>query len=334
MTETRPNSQFSIEQATDTSQILTEAGIAADSNPFIAGSPVSKDYGGFYGRNSLVAEMREKLIANGIVVLEGSHRTGRTSLLRFVTETLTHEGVVQAGLYLDLGHTHPDQLLSDVKDRIARRTKDDPHTTSPKAVIALNQLGSYDPKQHEQLLDVVDHLRSDGHMILLSVIGDLHSRSPSELPPVTKERIVRMAGNSVIINRLFTDEEMWEVLTQRREPLFTEPMIRFLIREAGGNPYLANALAQDSLDLLTIDKVEPIGFIDELRDTVRDHGVLDHFAPTVDIVLSAGFDPVTWQWHGEGKIPDVEVYRNMLPAKTSVVFQDWLKEHLQSLDHS
>jgi hypothetical protein len=45
--------------------------------------------------------------------------------------------------------------------------------------------------------------------------------------------------------------------------------------------------------------------------------------------MDAGFDPLTWEWKGTGNMPDVNVYRNMIPKGSSSVFRDWLVTYLQ-----
>jgi hypothetical protein len=89
------------------------------------------------------------------------------------------------------------------------------------------------------------------------------------------------------------------------------------------------ALAQHSFDLLNIDETQPRELPSALRRELAQSAVIENFGPVVDTIMDAGFDPLTWEWKGTGNMPDVNVYRNMIPKGSSSVFRDWLVTYLQ-----
>lgn len=53
-----------------------------------------------------------------------------------------------------------------------------------------------------------------------------------------------------------------------------------------------------------------------------------YLSAPVEMVMGAGFDPLTWEWKGEGEAPDPTVYKNMLPRSDSDIFKSWLTQYL------
>lgn len=111
------------------------------------------------------------------------------------------------------------------------------------------------------------------------------------------------------------------------ESLFTDPLIKYLIVQAGGHPLLAQALAESSFKLLKSGDIKPEKIADKLKSSAK-KGVLENFGAVVDTVIDAGFNPLTWEWNGQGKKPNVEVYVNMLPRFTSTIFREWLTDYV------
>lgn len=319
-----------IEQATDIRQLLTPDGVKARFAPFITGRVVDERNGEFFGKKVVVDEMLERLRDTGMVVVEGAHRSGKSSLLRTVGDRLTQDRVVQTSVHYDLQSNYnrtPEEVVEDIQAYIAYHSPGI-KTKGASAIISLDEIEAYDKKNQIELLESVDTLRAQGYKVALAVIGDLHGDSPEELPRATKDKLLSMVGESIVVNRLLDESEMRELLSHGNKPIFTEILTRYLITEAGGHPYLGNALADRVFALLKFNEIEPGKLTEELRTEIRNMRVLDNFGVVVDKIAAAGFDPLTWEWRGEGQQPNVEVYRNMLPRFTSNIFRNWLSDYL------
>lgn len=313
-----------IEQATEVGQLLTKP----DTNfadKFVVGGVARMEEGRLPGKESMVAEVRRLLDEHGVVVIEGGYRSGKSSVLRAVGDGLERDSVVGGVVDTEIfaGKNDPQEVKTMFGEALS-------YCDGKKVAIMVDELEYLDEDEQMALLEEINRARAEGHKVVISVIGDLRSSSSAELSRSVKERILEMAGDSVVINRLLIDDEMRDLLTPDGENLFTEPMLGYLIREAGGSPFLGNALALASGELLTIGGVEPSSLKEELRRSDTVSGSLSNFAKAVDTVVAVGFDPLTWEWHGEGEPPDVEVYRNMLPRGTSTIFRNWLGGYLKS----
>jgi hypothetical protein len=73
------NSNLSIEQPMQLNQLLTARGMTERFHPFRTGIPVSGEH--FFGKQEEIRDITSKLLSNGIVVLEGGYRGGKTSLM-------------------------------------------------------------------------------------------------------------------------------------------------------------------------------------------------------------------------------------------------------------
>jgi len=312
-----------IEQATKVNDLLTHRGIDAPYSPFIVGPPVM-DKKTFFGKRREVEEVMQNLKHNDIAVIEGGNKSGKSSLLTAVAESMREKRMVKSAVLYDLhGDNLPaDQILKFIRSDLPRRGK---------SVIAFDEIETYaekNPTELSNLLDKVEELRIEGHKIIFAVNGDLRGDSRKELPRIIKDRLLKMSGNVTTINKLLDESEMRELLAQGGEPFFTEPLIRYIMTQSGGHPYLLSALADRSWILLQEKNTLSPNFSKEIASEVTER-VLFQFGSVVETILAAGFDPLTWQWNGEGKKPNVEIYQNMLPRYTSTIFKEWLTEHIR-----
>ena len=53
-----------------------------------------------------------------------------------------------------------------------------------------------------------------------------------------QKRLLTTVGNSIVVNRLFTDEETRQLVSGGKSPLFSPALIDYLANEAGGHPLL------------------------------------------------------------------------------------------------
>ena len=86
-------------------------------------------------------------------------------------------------------------------------------------------------------------------------------------------------------------------------------------------------LGSECFHLLKNRDAEPGKIVEKVKSNVGD--MLEGFSSAVDTIMAAGFDPLTWEWKGEGVKPDSKVYVNMLPGYTSTLFRDWLTEYVK-----
>lgn len=194
----------SVEEATKIEHLLTPRGMDASFAPFIAGRVVREGRGEFFGKKSVLADLREQLMTNGVAIVEGGHRSGKTSILNAIGEKLEREGLVQTSIFYGLQSntsTSPEQVIKNIKSILDRIPP------GSKAVITFDEIEAYNEQNQVKLLELVQQLKEQGHMIVFSVIGDLHGNSPTELPRETKDELLKMTNNIAIVNQLLNDNE-------------------------------------------------------------------------------------------------------------------------------
>jgi len=334
-----------VERATQREQLLTPAGMEIPYDPYSEGRPTTEERRSFYGREAILAKIRERLERPGfaLAVIEGGYRSGKTSLLETTGARMVKDGIVGTAIVYDLApdcSSNSEQVVAGIEDTIggeeagiegeavsAPVRKERPATT----LVMLDGVEAYGSLHPEWLTEILDALKAKGYKVAMAVTGDLHGTSAAELPREVKDKLLEMAGDDgVIVNELLTDEEARELLEQSKRqskgPLFTEVMTEYLVAEAGGNPFLASLLASNAFDLLRFRGVEPNGLVQKLEEAVETE--LWRFGQVVDVIVSAGFNPLTWEWRGEGTPPDVGVYQNMIPRPTSTIFLRWLTGYL------
>lgn len=317
----------SVEQPKQLDQLLTARGMTERFHPFRT-DPVSGEH--FFGKQEEIRDITSKLLGNGIVVLEGGYRGGKTSLMRETAERMRKDGQVSNVEFLDIQiyvRESPENIEKYLRHQISGSVKG-------KTVIAVDELKGYGVSNTERtlrLLDVLKGFRDEGHLVMISTIGDLRGDSQKELPKPVKTRLLSEAGDSIVVNQLLEDSEVRKLLSRGDQPLFTDSTVQYLIREAGGHPMLANYLAEVLWDLLhsVMRGDREIGQIfNDVKKESRS-GFSVYFPQTVECVIGAGFNPLTWEYVGGGVQPDNEVYVNMLPRYTSTIFRDWLEGYMR-----
>jgi len=228
------NSNLSIEQPTQLNQLLTARGMSERFHPYRAGIPVSGEH--FFGKQEEIRDITSKLLSNGIVVLEGGYRGGKTSLMRETAERMRKDGQVSNVEFLDIqmyiGES-PENIEEVFRQLISRGGKG-------KTVIAVDELEGYEVTSQERtmrLLDVLKGFRDEGHFVMIGSIGDLRSDSQKELPKPVKTRLLTDAGDSIVVNKLFDDSDVRRLVSGGEQPLFTDSTVQYLTREAGAHPH-------------------------------------------------------------------------------------------------
>lgn len=327
----------SVESATEIGDLLTPHGIESDYAPaYIAGNVISESSGTFFGKETILAEIRARLEDTGFAAVEGGHRTGRSSLLRVTSERMVKDESVQAEVYYDLRTDHaktPEQVIAEIEERISRYHLPGEGTKPVSALIQFDEIEGYEPSNRVKLLEAIGQMKAKGHKIIIAVLGDLYGDSPGELSRQTKDKILEMAGGRVVINRLLNDEEMRKLLAYGGKPVFTEVMTRYLIAEAGGHPYLANELARTIFRVLKSSEFSQGKLTPRLKVWITFSSLDNVFSSVVETIVAAGFNPLTWEWHGSGNKPNVEVYQNMIPRPTSTIFRDWLTAYTKTIHY-
>jgi|GEM_PF-4144014 len=302
--------------------LLTERGRSFDVPPYITGQPISPEHGVFIGKQAVVDELVSNVERYGVAVLEGGFRSGRTSLLFKAADTLVKTGRAEGLVYFDLASYRRSEL-SELTSVFQRGIND-----LPGAVVLIDEmedLSYYNTGTCIGFLHFLDEQLQQRNKVIFAVLGNLHSNSALETPPVVKGRIASMASHYSVVNTLLAEEEVRELLCQGGESFFTEQLLKYLVAEAGGHPLLASQLGtQAFLEINSITRVAQMKRV--LKEKIS--GELNYFLPNVKVAKAAGFNPLTWEWTGTGKKPNVEVYRNMLPRQSSVLFKNWLMENV------
>lgn len=324
----------SIEEASSISQLLTPFGLINENN-FIAGNIVSTKRGEFFGKKDILNNITTLTKENGFAVLVGGHRTGRSSLINASAHELVLNNTADADVLLDFVlhlKKSPDEILSYVENLIETERVGGHKKTQPeifKAVIKVDHFNYFPEKVQLELLKHFRTLISKGHFIIMPVDCDLNTDITGEITKPVKDSILEMTQGTFVINKLMSDQEIKHVINRNRKPYFTKVMLDFLIRESGGNPYLANSIALRSLQLLKKNNYDASDFKDDVYSILKSDHFL-RFKPNLELIKRAGFDPITWDWHGSGEKPDVDVYRNMIPDQSATLFRRWLSEYLNT----
>ncbi|MEK7166539.1 MAG: hypothetical protein AAB874_07060 [Patescibacteria group bacterium] len=334
-------------QLVDIRQLLTPQGIKVAarryiSNPF--STEVSRNGEDFVGKQATLHDLEESIASNGIVVLEGGHSTGKTALLKIAVARLVEKGAATVSHYVSLesiSMVEPIDFEREIVDGIVRR-KRKINFARKKAVIALDEIESLGTHQRvDEFVAGISVLRNQGHQILIGIIGDIHAKGDidGELNAHAKQQLISLVHDSVVVNPLFTDDETRQAVSGNPQ-MFTDKIINYLVKEAGGHPRLAKVLAAQLFQILEgIRK----GFIqipfhyviDRLKDDMAEKHLSAFFPIVVDNVIAAGYNPLTWQYTGKPENrPDERVYRNMLPGESSTIFKEWLMAYLEKRSQS
>jgi hypothetical protein len=308
--------------------VLTDYGKTAPP-PFVMG-PVGTESGVFYGRRGILEAMITAATKTNIAVIEGGYRTGKTSLLFACSEELERRGLVQTRLFFSLS---TGKELEDIRTRIVE------HDLRSPAVIVFDEtiiFVTLSPDKIDSLIELIQELKDKGHFVVMSFTGDLTSGSdviPGGVSSQQQKLLEVIPRESIIVNTLLGNEEIREIVAGGEASIFTEPVIQYLTQEAGGHPLLANLVAYNMYHAWHGLKEEVNLTIPELMeefDSMVTAQLGNFFAKSVEMVVGAGFNPLTWEYVGKARYkPDERVYKNMLPATSGGLFRRWLIDFLR-----
>lgn len=325
-------------------QFLTPRGLTTlrkKENPFIAGNAIDESEE-FVGKPEILRDIEVLAASNGVVAIEGGHRSGKTSLLEVASARLVSVGIAKkrSDIVSFSGSREVNEFerlrqeITDGKGKVIDLDK------QKSVVIPFDEIenlgfGGGLPRI-KRFVEVIRRLKESGHLVLLSVIGDLRSKrdSAEELSLKAKEGLLSVVGNAIVVNRLLNDDEVRQVVGGGEKPLFTPEILEYLVKEAGGHPFLANLLAQQLFSILSVVKMRALDVSKALPDFQENVGGTlrnsDIFNTPTECVLASGFDPQTWDYAGVTEDrPNETVYKNMLPRESSTFFQNWLEEFMR-----
>lgn len=292
----------------------------------------------FVGRERVLALLKDALLHQGVTVLEGTKRSGKTSLIRKVLVDLTAEKNIDWFRAVDFQSFAGEQGWDSVKKGLdEERSFVEREGKGALVFSEISALVSCGDDCVDGFLDYLGGLKKEGIFVLLEATEDIKSTSVDSIfSPAQKQRLLELVGDAVVVNELMSEEEIRGIVSGGSPPLFTQETIDYLVAQAGGHPMFANILAQGMFDLLKRQQQETptdtsdAEFMDRFREAIKQNmailivGVFD--------VIRGGFDPLTWQYTGPEPKPDEQVYRNMLPRESSTIFREWLAQELQKDD--
>lgn len=320
----------------DIDQLLTKQGKDTKFTNFIIGNAVEEKTG-FIGKADILSDIERKAKQNGIVAIAGGLRGGKSSLLKVTSSHLIDAGNAQSSSAIycasfsrkDKVAEMARDITDDRKRKIGKKNK------KIGQVITFDEIETVGESAFPDFVDLIKTLRSAGNIVILNVIGDLNcdGNVSLELPEKDKKRLLTTVGNSIVVNRLFTDEETRQLVSGGKSPLFSPALIDYLANEAGGHPLLGALLAGTMFSVLRKLKTGELQLNQIMPEFAEEiHGYLKRggqFSEPTDCVMERGFNPLTWEYSEKFKRqPDEKIYRNMLPRVSSTFFKNWLIEYL------
>lgn len=328
MTET-DDQIHTIEQATSIDHLLTNHGktvIKDGRNPYFFGNPVTEDMG-FAGRKYKIDEIQQALTKSGAVILESGHRNGSTSLLKVAGPKIVENGLANHFHYFDL-QAYAGESLSQLEKDLNLDLGE--QFESGNSVIAFDEFNAitHPSDNPHQVIVLFKKLRDRGHKLLINVAGGINTPNLKNIPDDIKKELHKLSNGETVANTLMSDSETEKIIYGNEDPIFSEVATKYLVREAGGNPFLAALLASTFFD-----KIRDIqdGFStfynwqQELEDETSQK-LSSYFEQNVRYIKEAGYDPQTWEYKGEGEPPDRKLFTSMIPRPTSTIFQNWLSQ--------
>lgn len=291
---------------------------------FAVGKPANSEAGKFFGAETQLAQAMQYLEQYHVVAIEGGFRSGKTSLMAEVGKRMLAGGKVAAVAGIDM---NPGIKPRDVFALVADRAK---MGSEGKMLVLFDEIEAAASRK-DDLIDMLAFIRElvdRGHFVAFTHLGDLSSQVDFMLQAEVRAELSSVAGKAVIVNTLLSDDEMRALINQGDRPLFPKNLQNFLVAEAGGHSYFGNILAAETWSVLGNKKLQKEEFLGLLLREESVKTALIFFKHIVEHILSAGFDPLTWEWQGTKSQPDIEVYRNMIPRTSSTIFTKWLTQYM------
>lgn len=296
-----------IESAAD---ILTVHGLTADKE-WIAGVPLNNEL--ITGKEEEKRKLRGYLDKDEVALLAGGHRTGKSSILASLAETMISEGVVGVWAKLESPITAEygmDETVTSAKARAG----------SKPLIITADEPG-------EEGLLFLKKLKGERHKIVIAVNGDYqHS---GRFNPHLRKALSELVGNNIVVNRAFTDEEIRRII-RGKKAVFSQPVEDYLVQESGGHAMLCQLLCDCMLDIgrevaqgsIASNEVQQ-KFEEAVLD--EDSEVDNLFQAITEFVEEVGINPWTLEFAGEPGI-NTDIYVNSLPRPSSRIYKLWLEK--------
>lgn len=300
--------------------IFTSKGLAERRGYWVIGPPVSER--SFIGKREELKQIQDLLEKNGVAVVESGYRSGKSSLMKETGKTLTQKGII-AGFYeLTLG---TGLELKDIQFLIDRKLIKHP---GEKLLITVDEIG-FNGSLDDRFFAYLEKLKANGHKIILSFFGD-YAQHPA-VPFREKAQIARLFGDSVVVNKLMPDEDIRLIINRYPDTYFSKEVEDFLVKESGGHPLMAQFVSDflfDQAKEAITNRIPPDDFFKQfITSAVNFDHYMSMFEETVNLVIEAGLDPLTFQTVKETGV-NREVYENMLPKTSSTIYETWVRNYL------
>lgn len=333
-TEVKLHKLTSVDQLVS-SKGMTELNKSKPENPFT--TTILNHRERFIGKKDLLLDIEGSLLNHGIAIVAGGHRSGKSELMKqaaqnaIKNETVETCSFVTFDSYLVLDDEDLDQEINDNALK--------PLTVRRKGLVIFDEIETLDGDRNgiavESVANKVNELVKSGHKVIISVNGDLYSEAdtPDELSLPSKRILQALVSkdNNIIKNRQLTDVEIREIITGGNESLFTNLLVEYLVKQAGGHPIIAQEAGFIMFELLK-DLLNSGKFLYGLLEKFNEElerKLPSYFNFVVENIIDVGYDPTDWTWNGQdGKEPSLEIYQNMIPRASSTIFQKYLKEYL------
>lgn len=288
---------------------------------WVCGSRVEGDE--FVGKRDVVAEAMKLVMENHSVGIVGGPGTGKSSVVERMLEELKIKGGIRGVSKVILSSSSEDDAVRNVEEIRAKSGK------RGKIAIALDG-EAWEIDETSNILEYLATQKDLGHYVVMAIYGDY--RFHPGISDTIREACGNLIGDSIVVNRLMTDEEIKKKLLFKGRPVFTPEVENYIVLQSGGHPYLASMLAGEVFRVIRRFKfkeglIEWPRFWKDVFKVVKEQmgGLGGDLGRSLRYVKEAGFDPRTWEFSGDPRISQ-DVYRNMLPRNRSTIFQEWLNE--------
>lgn len=328
--ETQSGSPFETVNSLD--ELITGWGMVMKENPFSLSHGVNPER--FVGKKTEVTRLQDALKRDNCAVLMGGSHTGKTSIGNIIGRDFRENSLTKDLSSVVHFHDFAMYGADRVKNRISQsdRLSSLPQVSGEKlkmpTLLVIDGISSSVTKEKFlESFQVLEEERSAGTQILFLLNGDIRqSMGGAGVPEFARTKILEFAGReNLVVNRLMADQEIRDIVSGGKPPVFSEKMIQYLVRESGGHPNMAGCLAFEAFSLLRGYRGKKLANLQEEFEKRIEGSMGMLFRDNLSIAEKAGYDALKQNMKTDSK-HSAEVFSGFFPRFDAQYFHKWLRQ--------